>query len=83
MPIWLGVCSLDAPMAASSVPGRHSRPAPGALLNLVLFMLGFAEILKATIWAEVGDARRGGNLLQTPWVFPDGITVFGTYYPPT
>lgn len=49
---------------------------------LALFTLGFSEILKATISAEI-DITRGQAGLEMPPLFPDGITLFGTYYEPT
>jgi len=49
---------------------------------LALFTLGFSEILKATISAEI-DITRGQAGLELPPLFPDGITLFGTYYEPT
>lgn len=49
---------------------------------LALFTLGFSEILKATISAEI-DITRGQAGLELPPLYPDGITLFGTYFEPT
>lgn len=49
---------------------------------LALFTLGFSEILKATISAEI-EITRGQAGLEMPPLFPDGVTLLGTYYEPT
>jgi branched-chain amino acid transport system permease protein len=49
---------------------------------LALFTLGFAEIVKAVISAEVW-LTRGQAGIEMPSLFPDGITLFGTYFGPT
>ncbi len=49
---------------------------------LALFTLGFSEILKATISAEI-DITRGQAGLELPPLYPDGVTLFGTYFEPT
>lgn len=49
---------------------------------LALFTLGFSEILKAMISAEI-DITRGQAGLELPPLYPSGITLFGTYYEPT
>ncbi|MBZ0123655.1 MAG: branched-chain amino acid ABC transporter permease, partial [Roseovarius sp.] len=49
---------------------------------LALFTLGFSEILKATISAEI-DITRGQAGLELPALYPSGITLFGTYFEPT
>ncbi len=49
---------------------------------LALFTLGFSEILKATISAEI-DITRGQAGLELPPLYPDGITLFGTYFEST
>ena len=49
---------------------------------LALFTLGFSEILKATISAEI-DITRGQAGLELPPLYPSGITLFGTYFEPT
>ncbi len=46
---------------------------------LALFTLGFAEILKATISAEI-EFTRGQAGLETPALFENGITLFGHFY---
>ncbi|MFQ5623037.1 MAG: branched-chain amino acid ABC transporter permease [Paracoccaceae bacterium] len=49
---------------------------------LALFTLGFSEILKATISAEI-DVTRGQAGLELPPLYPNGVTWFGTYFEPT
>lgn len=49
---------------------------------LALFTLGFSEILKAAISAEI-HITRGQAGLELPPLFPSGITLFGTYFEPT
>ncbi|WP_111731763.1 branched-chain amino acid ABC transporter permease [Roseovarius amoyensis] len=49
---------------------------------LALFTLGFSEILKATISAEI-DITRGQAGLELPALYPSGITLFGRFYEPT
>jgi branched-chain amino acid transport system permease protein len=81
MPIWLGIL-LGTAMGALS----------GLLVGLLvlrlraaylaLFTLGFAEILKAVISAEI-DITRGQAGLELPALFPDGVTLLDTYYAPT
>jgi len=46
---------------------------------LALFTLGFAEILKATISAEI-QVTRGQAGMETPALFENGITLFGQFY---
>ncbi|MCP5085848.1 MAG: branched-chain amino acid ABC transporter permease, partial [Rhodobacteraceae bacterium] len=46
---------------------------------LALFTLGFAEIIKATISAEI-EVTRGQAGLETPALFENGITLFGHFY---
>jgi branched-chain amino acid transport system permease protein len=46
---------------------------------LALFTVGFSEILRAVISAEVWLTRGQAGLPMSP-IFPDGITIFGTYY---
>ena len=43
---------------------------------LALFTLGFAEILKATISAEI-EITRGQAGMELPGLFENGITLFG------
>jgi len=49
---------------------------------LALFTLGFSEILKATISAEI-EITRGQAGLEMPALFASGVTLFGTDYGPT
>lgn len=46
---------------------------------LALFTLGFAEIVKATISAEI-QVTRGQAGMETPALFENGITLFGRFY---
>lgn len=49
---------------------------------LALFTLGFAEIVKATISAEI-DITRGQAGLELPTLFPNGVTLLGHAFGPT
>lgn len=49
---------------------------------LALFTLGFAEILKAVISAEI-DITRGQAGLELPPLFPDGVSVLGRTFSAT
>ncbi len=46
---------------------------------LALFTLGFSEILRATISAEIA-VTRGQAGIELPYLFPNGLTVFGYYF---
>ncbi len=46
---------------------------------LALFTVGFSEILRAVISAEVWLTRGQAGLPMSP-IFPDGVTIFGTFY---
>ncbi len=46
---------------------------------LALFTVGFSEILRAAISAEVWLTRGQAGLPMSP-IFPDGITIFGTHF---
>ena len=46
---------------------------------LALFTVGFSEILRAAISAEVWLTRGQAGLPMSP-IFPDGVTIFGTFY---
>ncbi len=46
---------------------------------LALFTVGFSGILRAVISAEVWITRGQAGLPMSP-IFPDGITLFGTYF---
>ncbi len=49
---------------------------------LALFTVGFSEILRAVISAEIAVTRGQAGLELSP-LFPDGITLFGTYFAAT
>jgi len=49
---------------------------------LALFTLGFAEIVKAVISAEI-DITRGQAGMELPALFAGGVTLFGTEFGPT
>jgi branched-chain amino acid transport system permease protein len=49
---------------------------------LALFTLGFAEILKATISAEI-EITRGQAGMEMPALFENGITILGRFYSKT
>ncbi len=81
MPIWLGV------ILGTAVGGFFGFLVGLLVLRLraaylALFTLGFAEIVKATISAEVW-LTRGQAGIEMPPMFPDGVTLFGTYFGPT
>ncbi len=75
MPVWLGI-------ALGTVMGGVFGLLVGLLVlrlraaYLALFTLGFAEILKATISAEI-EITRGQAGMETPALFENGITLFG------
>lgn len=46
---------------------------------LALFTVGFSEILRAAISAEVWLTRGQAGLPMSP-IFPEGVTIFGTFY---
>jgi branched-chain amino acid transport system permease protein len=75
MPIWLGVL-------LGTIAGGVFGFLIGVLVlrlraaYLALFTLGFAEILKATISAEI-EITRGQAGIELPALFEDGVTVFG------
>jgi branched-chain amino acid transport system permease protein len=49
---------------------------------LALFTLGFSEIVKAVVSAEI-DVTRGQAGLELPPLYPSGLTLFGNYFAPT
>ncbi len=75
MPVWLGI-------VLGSIMGGIAGLLIGLLVlrlraaYLALFTLGFAEILKATISAEIAITR-GQAGMETPALFENGITLFG------
>lgn len=81
MPIWLGI-------VLGTIAGGLAGLLVGLLVlrlraaYLALFTLGFSEIVKATISAEI-DITRGQAGMELPPLFPNGITVFGRYFGPT
>ncbi len=88
--IWNGAVPVsDVPVWLGIVLGTFMGGLFGFLIGLLvlrlraaylaLFTLGFAEILKATISAEI-DVTRGQAGLETPSLFENGITLFGHAY---
>ena len=81
LPIWLGV-------VLGTLTGGLFGFLVGVLVlrlraaYLALFTLGFAEIVKAVISAEVW-LTRGQAGIEMPPLFPDGVTLFGTDFGPT
>ena len=75
MPVWLGI-------VLGTIMGGVFGLLIGLLVlrlraaYLALFTLGFSEILKATISAEI-EITRGQAGLETPALFEDGVTLFG------
>ncbi len=49
---------------------------------LALFTLGFSEIVKAVVSAEI-EVTRGQAGMELPPLFPGGVKVFGHYFAPT
>jgi len=78
MPVWLGV-------VLGSLAGGLAGFLIGILVlrlraaYLALFTLGFAEILRATISAEI-EITRGQAGMVMPALFEDGLTVFGHHF---
>ncbi len=81
MPVFLGI-------ALGTIMGGVAGFLVGMLVlrlraaYLALFTLGFSEILKATISAEI-NITRGQAGLELPPLYPEGITLLGKYYGPT
>lgn len=81
MPVWLGI-------VLGSLMGGLFGLLIGLLVlrlraaYLALFTLGFAEILKATISAEI-DITRGQAGMELPALFENGITILGHTYSKT
>ena len=81
MPVWLGII-------LGTIMGGVFGLLIGLLVlrlraaYLALFTLGFAEILRATISAEI-NITRGQAGIELPKLFEDGITVFGHTYSAT
>ena len=81
MPVWLGII-LGTLMGGlfGFVIGLLVLPLRAAYL--ALFTLGFSEILRAAISAEI-SITRGQAGIELPYLFDDGITLFGTYFDKT
>ena len=81
MPVWLGII-------LGSIMGGVAGLLIGLLVlrlraaYLALFTLGFAEILKATISAEI-EITRGQAGMEAPALFENGVTLFGQVYSKT
>ena len=81
MPVWLGV-------VLGTIMGGIFGLLIGLLVlrlraaYLALFTLGFAEILKATISAEI-QITRGQAGIEMPALFHEGVTIFGHDFAPT
>lgn len=81
MPVWLGI-------VLGTLMGGVSGLLVGLLVlrlraaYLALFTLGFAEILRAAISAEI-DVTRGQAGLELPALFPDGLTILGLTFTDT
>ncbi|HUS54124.1 MAG TPA: branched-chain amino acid ABC transporter permease [Thermohalobaculum sp.] len=81
MPVWLGI-------TLGTIMGGVFGLMVGLLVlrlraaYLALFTLGFAEILKATISAEI-EITRGQAGMEMPALFENGVTIFGRFYSKT
>ena len=81
MPIWIGII-------LGTIVGGIFGLLIGLLVlrlraaYLALFTLGFSEILRATISAEI-EITRGQAGLEPPHLFENGITLFGRFYDKT
>jgi len=81
MPVWLGI-SLGTIMGGifGLLIGLLVLPLRAAYL--ALFTLGFSEILRAAISAEI-SITRGQAGMELPALFQNGVTLFGTHYDKT
>ena len=81
MPVWLGAV-LGTIMGGvfGLVIGLLVLPLRAAYL--ALFTLGFSEILRATISGEIAITR-GQAGIELPYMFENGITLFGQFYDKT
>ena len=81
MPVWLGIV-LGTVMGGlfGLLIGLLVLPLRAAYL--ALFTLGFSEILRATISGEIAITR-GQAGIEMPYLFEQGITLFGRYYDKT
>lgn len=81
MPVWLGI-------TLGTLVGGLFGLLIGMLVMrlraayLALFTLGFSEILRAAISAEI-HITRGQAGIELPHLFEDGITLFGTHFDKT
>ena len=81
MPVWLGII-LGTLMGGvfGLLIGLLVLPLRAAYL--ALFTLGFSEILRATISAEIAITR-GQAGIELPYLFDSGITLFGRHFDKT
>ena len=81
MPVWLGI-TLGTLMGGifGFLIGTLGLPLRAAYL--ALFTLGFSEILRAAISAEIA-VTRGQAGIELPALFQDGVTIFGHHYDKT
>lgn len=81
MPVWLGI-TLGILMGGvfGLLVGLLVLPLRAAYL--ALFTLGFVEILRAAISAEIAFTR-GQAGMELPYLFNEGITLFGHHYDKT
>ena len=81
MPVWLGI-TLGTLMGGlfGFLIGLLVLPLRAAYL--ALFTLGFSEILRATISAEI-SITRGQAGIELPYLFDAGVTLFGHHYDKT
>ncbi|MBT4932133.1 MAG: branched-chain amino acid ABC transporter permease [Rhodospirillaceae bacterium] len=81
MPVWLGI-TLGTLMGGifGFLIGTLVLPLRAAYL--ALFTLGFSEILRAAISAEIA-VTRGQAGIELPALFQDGVTIFGHHYDKT
>ena len=81
MPVWLGIV-LGALMGGlfGLLIGLLVLPLRAAYL--ALFTLGFSEILRAAISAEI-SITRGQAGIELPYLFDSGITLFGRHFDKT
>jgi len=81
MPVWLGI-ALGTVMGGifGLLIGMLVLPLRAAYL--ALFTLGFAEILRAAISAEIAITR-GQAGIELPYLFDSGITLFGRHFDKT
>jgi len=81
MPVWLGI-ALGTLMGGvfGLLIGLLVLPLRAAYL--ALFTLGFSEILRATISAEIAITR-GQAGIELPYLFDSGVTLFGRHFDKT